>query len=272
MSLVLAVIGAHPGAGTSGVTLAVADAAARLGASTMLVDLSDPARSGLAGVTDLEGALVAHRPLRWPVRASRRGQIAVRRLAAGLRPAALADLPSRDCWLEHLVGSPDVVVVDTGWDPWPALGGPVDPIAEWLVAEDTWSAMVVRTTVPSVRLAAGALDRIDVIGASLDGVVAVNDPAPAGQEAGWPREVLAAAPTALRRLAPSTVFLPWSPEHARTGWTTSSLPRPLLRAGESLLHAAGLPDAQLRLDDSDRTVPVAKRRWPGTRRHRIAEV
>jgi len=154
----LAVVGAHPGAGCSTVALVVAEAAAAAGRPVHLIEASPASRSGLAGTTRTElGTDVSGR---W--RRGERGRVTVDRRADDARPPApwppfLRPEPWQDPDPEPGLGS------GSWWEPLTVLdlgSGPHEEQtqAAWLAASCV--ALVCRGTIPGLRAAEQALSRL----------------------------------------------------------------------------------------------------------------
>jgi hypothetical protein len=157
--MLVPVLGAHSYAGTSGVALAMADAAAALGLRVLLVDCADPVRTGLAGVCGTEGAStpVPHTAVavRVSQRMAERGGVQVRRLVAA-GPLAAAQIPPPKAWAAVAPTGFDLTVVDLGWDVWPLLTSPAELGPAWWLAAVTEQNSPVLVMRPSMSSAANA--------------------------------------------------------------------------------------------------------------------
>jgi hypothetical protein len=208
---VVAVLAAHPGAGASTVTVAIADALAAGGTPTRLVEVANPARSGLAAAASAELGVDESG---W--RHGRRGPLQVDRLAdhvGGLNELS----PPRP-------GEPGVsvcIVLDLGW---PA--GEVLAAGGWLaqLLDAARLVLVCRLTVPAVRQAERLLT---------------------GR---WPGVVTASCGPAVRamREARRVVTVPLDRRLQVEGVTADPLPRPIEAAGNALVAhlIAGQPAAR----------------------------
>jgi hypothetical protein len=143
-SLSILVVAAHPGAGATCVSVALADALADFsdssGRQVQLVDAAPSERSGMLGATDRDMATVHGL---W--------RIGRRRAITVLRPigvTSLADLPP----LPRTEAN--VVLIDAGADVQTLVCG---PHALWPPAAGAELVVVCRATVPGVRHAEGAL-------------------------------------------------------------------------------------------------------------------
>ncbi len=249
LGTVVPVLGAHPQAGTSGMALALADAAALAGLRVLLIDCADPARSGLAGVCAVEGPSISrgdgHAPLRLAIRTLPRGVVNVRRMISEGAPLTAGQVPQPSVWAGAAADRFDLTVVDLGWDFWPLTspGSRLGPLA-WCIGRPgaTFAVLVLRTGVSSVSLAEGVLYRYQM-GMQRLGFVDLRAAVAVGDES-WPRECLVVMGHHLRQLARHTLFVPPTPEVATTGWTTKPSPGPSLRAAATLLYGLGGPVAQ----------------------------
>lgn len=145
----VAVIGAHPGAGTTVVTVALADAFAASGQAAnevgpMVVDGAPRELSGMSGASECE-VQAGHDG--WC--AGRRGTVTV------LRPKELAASPGQ------VPALPDPadrqVLIDAGWA-WRAVVCGAGPVREWLDFAEI--VVVCRATIPGVRHVELALGRL----------------------------------------------------------------------------------------------------------------
>ena len=248
LGAVIPVIGAHPHVGASGVALAVADAAARLGLRVLLIDCADPARTGLAGVCGTEGASVtvcgAARGIRVSYRALESGTLQVRRLVPTGEALSAPQVPAPALWAAAAPTGVDVTVVDLGWDAWPLLTAVNHLGPMWWATGDNqqvFPLLVLQPTAASVIKAEGVAARYGngVRGGLLAGLRQVA--AVGGQQ--WDPRVLSVAGPATRTAAERAVFFPWSAPHQVSGWSTDPLPEPALRAATALLRGVGGPVA-----------------------------
>lgn len=112
---VVVVWAAHGGSGASVLSLALADAADRQALPVGLIDLCEPALSGLAAICTIEGRTLRMGSTVAEIRLGKRERIGVRRLAPATRDRAEGrSLPSPDDWLATLEGQAEVVIVDAG--------------------------------------------------------------------------------------------------------------------------------------------------------------
>lgn len=204
----VSVIAGHPGAGSSTVALAVADAAAASGRVVHLLDPAAPGRSGLVAASSTELGTD-------PTGAWQRGRrtsvlIERRALLDGSRRTEVADLP------------PDgLTVLDLG-------------SVESQTANGSPTIVVCRANVPGVRLVEERLRQL----AERPLLVAAVGPH------GWAREVRSTVGPVLNTLRSTglVVSVPWDARLDVTGLTDRPLPRALVAAGAqllSLLHTAG---------------------------------
>jgi hypothetical protein len=237
------VLSAHPYAGASGVALALADAAASRGLRVGLIDCSDPARSGLAGVCQVEGRSMPVGRHEVHVRAATRnlarGVIDVRRMVGTGGPVSPSVVPAPAEWLMTWTNPVDVTVVDLGWDLWSLMapGTALGPLLWCRPVGIHLPVLVVRATVPSVALAEGVVSRY-MRGMSSLGLAPLETLAVVGASS-WPKDVLAAMGHLMRAGMGRAVFVP-SDEHANVaGWTISPSPATSIPAAEAVLRACG---------------------------------
>lgn len=208
----IAVLGAHGGAGTSTVALAVADAAGTDGCGVHLVSCSPPGRCGLLAVTSTELGVDAGG--QW--RSGRRG------------PRITVD---------RLTGT------GAGTAPWPAApaGGPagsltvvdLEPGAEHhlsSLAGATAVLVVCRVSVPGVRHAERLLGELGPGGRPV--LLAAVGPS------GWPGVVVSSSGPLLRGLRKTgrVVPVPLDRRLDSTGPTGTALPRQVGAAGRAVLR------------------------------------
>jgi hypothetical protein len=239
LGVVLPVLGAHPQAGTSGVALAVADAAAAAGRRVLLIDCADPARSGLAGVCAVEGRSVRNErgvAVRLASRRLPKGVVEVRRPVGTGEPIRPEQVPSIASWVTADANGFDLTVVDIGWDVWAltAPDAPSGPLA-WATgpAARTFPVFVLRPTAASVALAEGVLTRYHD-GVRRFGLAEPHCLAVVGGTS-WPPRTRAVMGLHLARMARRTMFVPTSSDAAVNGWTTEPAPTSSIRAGAALL-------------------------------------
>ncbi|MFY1636179.1 hypothetical protein ACN27F_23375 [Solwaraspora sp. WMMB335] len=241
LGAVIPVLGAHSQAGTSGIALAVADAAARTGRRVLLVDCADPARSGLAGACDVEGRSVAGTRRAAGIRLASRHLprgigVSVRRLLGTGTPMRPDELPTLTSWVAADHNEFDLTVVDIGWDVWsltvPDSGlGPLT----WATGRpgEVFPMIVMRATAASVALAEGVLTRY-LAGVEPFGLVQPHGVAVVGAGS-WPARTRNVMGFQLARLAHRALFVPASSEAAVAGWTTDPAPTASVRAATALL-------------------------------------
>ncbi|GIJ70603.1 hypothetical protein [Virgisporangium ochraceum] len=239
LGVVVPVLGAHSQAGTSGVALAVADAAAATGRRVLLVDCADPARSGLAGVCAVEGRSVRgdrRAAVRLASRRLPKGVVDVRRPVGTGEPVRPEHVPSIGSWVTADANGFDLTVVDVGWDVWALTASDASPgPLAWATgsAARTFPVLVMRPTAASVALAEGVLTRYHD-GVRRLGLADLHCLAVVGGTS-WPARTRAVMGLHLARLARRTLFVPASPDAAVNGWTTEPAPTGSVRAGAALL-------------------------------------
>lgn len=246
VGVVVPVFGAQPGVGTSGVALALADAAAAAGMRVLLVDEADPARSGLTGAAVQRVASDPPGQTGLRVTTSHRRGVVIRSLVAPSRRATPWELPTLARWVPARLRDDgfDVTVVDVGWDMWQVLPDLDDDQLDdgplvWLRAQPASPVLVCRASRPSVRQAATVAatwtahrDAGRVGGTRLQLAVSGAD--------SWPEaDLTAGADTAVAKLAGSAVFFPYDLSAALDGWTERPLhPAALTAAGRVLSRAS----------------------------------
>lgn len=208
----IAVLGAHGGAGTSTVALAVADAAAAQGCGVHLVGCSPPAHCGLLAVTSTE--LGVDPGGHW--RSGRRGpRITVDRLTGtGSGAAPWPASPAR--------GPGELLTVV---DLEPDAGRHVSSVAGAVAV-----LVVCRVSVPGVRHAERLLEAVGPSGRPV--LVAAVGPS------GWPGVVVGSSGPLLRGLreAGRVVHVPVDRRLDSTGPTGAALPRQVGVAGRAVLR------------------------------------
>ena len=199
----VSVIAGHPGAGSSTVALALADAAAASGQSVHLLDPASPGRSGLVAAAAVE--LGTDPTGTW--RRGRRTSIVIERRAffhgeSTVVPSGVVD--------------DELTVLDLG-------------CTERTTARAIPTIVVCRANVPGVRLVEQRLE--ELAGRPL--LVAAVGPH------GWAREVRASVGPRLTALQDTAlvVNVPWDSRLDVTGLTDRPLPRPVVAAGAQLLSS-----------------------------------
>jgi hypothetical protein len=220
---VVAVFAAHAGAGASTVAVAVADALSERGLPVRLVELCDPARSGLAAATNAE---LGEDGSGW--RRGRRGAVTLDRLVE--RSRAVADMPAPRA-LED--GPSEVLVLDVGWPARDAYA-----VGGWLAAalQDATVLLVCRPTVPGIRQAEHLAAEM-ASHSRRPVVLAAVGPAR------WPGAVTASAGAELRaaRAERRLVTVPANRRLEVDGITADPLPNPIKAAGRALVAALPAP-------------------------------
>ncbi len=236
------VVGGHPGAGASGVALALADAAAAAGLRTLLIDGADPARSGLANIWTSQ--LRSDPPCRdgATIGTVSRAGIVGRQLRGVGRPVPARIYPWLPEWAsaqflrDH--GPFEVTVVDVGWNAWTGFNEVrFGPLA-WVGAKasSTSPVLVAAPTSPSLRLTAGVHARWSAALASRE-VDAAPQLALADASA-VPPIVRLSSPPSLADLLGRAVCFPHVAAAARGGWTENRTPGGALAAANQLLNTS----------------------------------
>lgn len=239
--VVIPVLAGSPGAGASVVAAALADALQLAGQRVMLVDASDPARSGLAAATAEDGPWVRPIGESVAVRYSWREQALLARLESAL-PVTPGMVPPPPWWLPELAPL-HATVIDLGHDGWRVTQSPLAGAGGWLrrgqLPETTPGAMlVVRATRPSLRHAEQVLAR-------LDRWVEAGAVAPATQlvvtsARRWPAGVVGVVGPRLAQLLESATFVPRDAALEIGGITAELVPDKVLDALAPLLVERGL--------------------------------
>ena len=244
LGVVVPVLGAHGQAGTSGMALALADAAAGVGLRVLLVDCADPARSGLAGVAGIEGRSVRvaqdKAQIRMAIRALPRGRVATRRLVGDGTPLQVSAVPLPLSWAATVLDEIDITVVDVGWDVWHLMAPsrPIGPLA-WCGGPSaaTFPVMVLRPAAGSVVLAEGVLTRY-ASATSLLGLAHLLAVVAVGAEA-WPPPAQAVMGLYLQQAGERVHFVPATAQAAVGGWGTASAPAASIRTATAVLQTIG---------------------------------
>lgn len=224
---VASVWSAHGGAGASVVALALADTAAAHHMDVALVDLGDPARSGLAGVCTQEGRTLDREPGRDAIREGHRDGVAVRRLAPDLTGGLQAIRHPSACeWLATLAPAVDLIVVDTAATP-SVTDERTNILTTWL--DVSAPILVARPSIPSFQLCEGALAAIErrQSGGPIHLVLSGASP--------WPAQLVASAGRRTSQLLTETNAFPRDPELEWRGCTTDPLPENVRHAAARLL-------------------------------------
>ena len=211
---VVAVLAAHAGAGASTVAIAIAEALAGGGTATRLVEVADPACSGLAAAS---GAELGVDGTGW--RHGRRGHLQIDRLAKHV--GGLDKLPPP---VHGEAGVSECVVLDLGWPAREVLAA-----AGWLaqLLAVARPVLVCRPTVPAVRQAERLIGELRPIRPVL---------LAAPGSGRWPGAVTASCGPAMRatREAGRVVTVPLDRHLEVDGVTADPLPRPIAAAGKAL--------------------------------------
>ncbi|MGN6606016.1 MAG: hypothetical protein ACTHMS_03255 [Jatrophihabitans sp.] len=215
----VAVLGAHHGAGTSSLALALADAAAHLGRPVDLIDTAAPPRSALAGVTTAE--LGTDPDGAW--RRGTRGHVTVyrRTAAGGMSPEGRLALPrSPDTPTEELL--PRLTVVDLGTC---ELDHPAP------ISTAASVVLVSRCAVPALRSLEHALAALDEGTRGAAAAAVVGPPR-------WPGLIAASLGPHVRRMRAAGQLVPVPRNHHLdfTGPTSAPLPRRITTAAARLLQ------------------------------------
>jgi hypothetical protein len=239
---VIPVLAGSPGAGASVLAAVVADAVAAQGLRVLLVDASEPLRSGLLLAAAMDGPTTngPHPGVR--IRHAHRGPIRVARLET-VGPSLRCEpmTPPASYWLppdEDDLGV-DVTVVDIGWHAWQG-DVPHDGPGTWLRAGPQLPRpiLAVRHTVPGARAAEVVLEGLDGRRSSTNlapvaALVLIGTKKPSAA-------VVAAAGHHLESLLDRAVCLPTDPGLSERGVTDTETPARLQRSITPLLDTLGV--------------------------------
>lgn len=239
LGVLIPVVGGHPGAGASGVALALADAAASAGLRTLLIDGADPARSGLTNVWTSQ--LRSDPPCRdgATMGTVARAGLLGRQLRGNGRPLpartypALTEWSSPDFGADH--GPFELTVVDVGWNAWTGFNEVrFGPLA-WVGASaaSTHPVLVAAATLPSLRLTAGVHARWSAALASRE-VEAAPRLVLSTSTAVSPALQVRCPPSLADLIADATCFPPVA-YAAAGGWGSHPLPAAALSAAGRVL-------------------------------------
>ncbi|OLR92750.1 hypothetical protein BJP25_21245 [Actinokineospora bangkokensis] len=236
------VLGASCGVGASVLAATLADALQLAHHSVLLVDPSDPGRSGLGFAARSRGPWHVRPHPRVGIRFSWRAQALLAQVETDLGVLAPGMVPAPRWWCppRHRVA---VTVVDLGHDPWRLAAHPVAGAAAWLRAGAPVPrpVLVVCPSHPSLRYAEQVLARMQPWVAT--GAAAAPTQLVVMGARRWPRGVAGAAGRRVAELLPGAVFVPHHPATAAAGVTPDPTPPALRRAISPLLRRWGLaPD------------------------------
>lgn len=239
--VVIPVIGAAPGAGASVLAATLFDTLDAAGVRALLVDAADPQRSGLAAAARNQGnpARTLHPDV--GVAFARRGEGWMAQLAT--RPGTVASasmVPSPDWWLPQSTSSPQVTVVDLGWDPWALSAAPLRGPGAWMEygSPSPRPILVVPATRPGLAHANGVLERLRPWVDSTR--IAPMARLVVSGARRWPRDVPGVASALLRPLLADAVFIPQDPQARIAGVGPDPVSPRLRRAVTPLLTSWGL--------------------------------
>ncbi len=264
LGVLVPVVGGHPGAGASGLALALADAGAAAGLTTLLIDGADPARSGLADVwtarlrsdpPGMTGAVIS---------TTRRAKVIGRQLAGAGQPFPARSYPSLPEWANaeflRQYGPFDLTVVDVGWNAWPGFNQVrFGPLA-WVGAraKRTMPLLVGLPTAPSLRLTAGVHARWSAALASAE--VETTPRLVLANACSVPASVSARTPPSMSELLDDAHLMPRDHNAAFAGWSLEPLPAASVTAAAHLLTQA--PESVAARMPMARRNPSRFRRFP----------
>jgi hypothetical protein len=158
------VLAGSAGAGASCVAAAIVDALQQDQRCALLIDADDPARSGLAGSSSVDGPWTRQVGDHVTVRYSWRDDALLARLETGLPALTPGMVPPPPDWLPDPAPDPlHATVVDLGHGGWRAAASPLYGAGGWLRRglPSQRPILVVRATRPSLRQAEQLLARLD---------------------------------------------------------------------------------------------------------------
>jgi hypothetical protein len=230
------VAGSAACAGASTTALAIAESAISSGVPCTLIDLADPARSGLLLATAETDRVARRQSPGGKLRTTRRGELAMLRLGESGAPMSAESLPPMQEWLDNCPPE-HLLVVDVHWDLWALATNPDCDLWSWFQSEELHTHLVIasRNTSPGLRdlqRFKAALRRVRPAQQSLrEAQVALLDVRPSGRDGG-------ASP---RNLDPADgVSIPYEARLLDSGISPEPIPSHLLVAGAELLTRMGV--------------------------------
>jgi hypothetical protein len=236
---VIPVLAGSPGAGTSVLVTLLADVLQLAGRCAMMVDASDPSRSGLAMATRSEGPWLARPHPRVHIRYSWRAQALLARLETTLPVIAPGMVPPPRFWRPP-VRELHATIVDLGHDPWRVAANPLTGAGAWLRRGTPMPrpVLVVRPSRPSLLHAEQVLTRLDAWVASA--AVAPTTQLVVMGARRWPEGIVGTAGRRVAGLIDDAVFVPHDGEIAASGITAVVTPARLRQAITPVLRRCGL--------------------------------
>lgn len=221
---VIPVLSASAGAGASVVTTVLADALQLADLHTLMIDVADPARSGLASAARSDGPVAAspHNAVR--IRMSWRASALVAWVETDL-PLVTPGMVPPPRFFKPASRSVQATVVDLGHDPWRIAAAPLAGAGAWLRAGTPMPrpVLVCRASRPSLLHAEQVLARLEISAATTAPVQLVVVGATR-----WPAGIAGCAGPRVAPLIDEAVFLPHDPDIAVSGITPDVTP-PRLR-------------------------------------------
>src|SRR5580765_6798958 len=238
---VVPVLAGSPGAGASVVTAALADLLQRSGRCVLIVDASDPARSGLAAAASADGPWTTPVTSDLAIRYSWRRYALLARLEARLPAITPGMVPPPEVWLPQAEPL-HATVADLGHDGWRIAANPLAGAGGWLRrgTPPTRPILVVRPTRPSLWHAEQVLARLDPW--IRLGIVTPPRRLVVTGVRRWPRRVPGAAGGRVAPLVESALFVPHDGELEIGGVTAAAMPARVLNALVPLLADTDLGD------------------------------
>lgn len=255
---VIPVLAASAGAGASVVTTALADALQLADLHTLMVDVADPARSGLASAARSDGPVLDGPHTSVGIRMSWRASAQVARVESDL-PLVTPGMVPPPRFFKPTSRSVQATVVDLGHDPWRIAAHPLAGAGAWLRAGTPMPrpVLVCRASRPSLLHAEQMLGRLETCTATTTPVQLV-----VVGTSRWPAGIAGCAGRRVSALIDEAVFLPHDPEMAASGVTPEVTPPRLRDALVPVLQrwdllppptTPGLVDRVLRVLKGDRS-------------------
>ncbi|RZT75478.1 hypothetical protein EV383_6218 [Pseudonocardia sediminis] len=238
---VIPVLAGSAGAGASSISVAMSDVLQQAGRCVLLVDADDPARSGLACASSVEGPWVQRVNTQVAIRYSWRADALLARVETDLPTITPGMVPVPPDWLPDPAPDPlHATVVDLGHGGWRAAATPTYGAGGWLRRglPAQRPILVVRATRPSLRQAEQVLARMDPWvrrGAATAPVQLVVNGARK-----WPAGVSGAAGARITPLLADALFVPHDRNWELSGITDDPSPARAADALRPLLAAWGL--------------------------------
>ncbi|MBW0102936.1 hypothetical protein [Pseudonocardia sp. KRD291] len=238
---VIPVLAGSAGAGASSISAAISDVLQQAGRCALLVDADDPARSGLACASSVEGPWVQRINPQIAIRYSWRSDALLARVETHLPTITPGMVPVPPDWLPDPAPDPlHATVVDLGHGGWRAGATPTYGAGGWLRRglPSQRPILVVRATRPSLRQAEQVLARLDPY--VRRGVATAPVQLVVNGARKWPAGVSGAAGSRLQALLADALFVPYDRNWELSGVTDEPSPPKPADALRPLLASWGL--------------------------------